>query len=275
MKKALRNTIKKLAAWTLTAASLLTLGACGKENSSKGASDLSYVKDKGSLVVGVTRFEPMDYMEGEEWVGFDADLAKAFGEDLGVSVEFQEINWESKEVELQAKSIDCIWNGLTWSEDRAKEMGVTKAYLTNKQCLVVKPELGQNIKSIENLNGLSVAAEAGSAGESYIKENLSDVKYIEKTAQIDCLTELKMGTVDACVIDLIMAEYLTNKEGSNFQGLVPLPEVLDSATEDYVVAFRKGSDLVDKADAFFEAKMKDDSLKELANRYKLSQALPQ
>jgi polar amino acid transport system substrate-binding protein len=275
MKKTWKNTLKKLAAGTLAASAILTLAACGKDSSAKAASDFAYVKDKGTLVVGVTRFEPMDYMDGEEWVGFDADLAKAFAEDLGVSVEFQEINWESKEVELQAKTIDCIWNGLTWSEDRAKQMGLTGAYLTNKQCLVVTPELGQKVKTIEDLKGLQIAAESGSAGESYVQENLTDVNYIEKTAQIDCLTELKMGTIDACVIDLIMAEYLTNKDGSNFQGLVPLPDVLDSATENYVVAFRQDSDLVDKADSFFEAKREDGSLKALAERYKLSQALPQ
>lgn len=87
----------------------------GKETE---ASDMDYVKDQGKLVVGITNFEPMDYKdESGEWVGFDADLASAFAESLGVDVEFVEIDWENKILELDGKTIDCVWNGMTLTEE--------------------------------------------------------------------------------------------------------------------------------------------------------------
>ena len=80
--------------------------------------DLAYVQGQGKLVVGITDFEPMDYLdENGEWIGFDADLARAFAASLGVEVEFIEINWDNKILELNAKTIDCVWNGMTLTDE--------------------------------------------------------------------------------------------------------------------------------------------------------------
>ena len=123
------------------------LAGCGSGNSdtkdkkdAAADSDLEYVKDKGTLVVGITDFEPMDYKDDNgEWVGFDADMAKAFAESIGVEAEFVEIYWDNKELELDGKSIDCVWNGMTLTNEVTSAMECTNAYCNNAQ-VVVKPQ---------------------------------------------------------------------------------------------------------------------------------------
>ena len=118
--------MKKWIAVLLAAMMLLTLGACAKK---QPATDLEYIKDKGTLVVGITDFAPMDYKnDAGEWVGFDADMARAFAESLGVKVEFVEIDWDNKVLELDGKSIDCVWNGMTLTDEVTSAMECSNAY---------------------------------------------------------------------------------------------------------------------------------------------------
>ena len=92
-------------------------------------------------------FEPMDYKdESGEWVGFDADLAKAFAESLGVEAEFVEIDWDNKIMELDGKTIDCVWNGMTLTEEVTSSMDCTDAYLTNAQVVVVPSDVAISIR---------------------------------------------------------------------------------------------------------------------------------
>ena len=110
------------------------LAGCGGAKSS----DLEYVKDKGTLVVGVTDFEPMDYKDDNgEWIGFDADMAKAFAESIGVKAEFVEIDWDNKIMELKSKNIDVVWNGMTLTDEVKNSMECTNAYCNNAQVVVV------------------------------------------------------------------------------------------------------------------------------------------
>ena len=204
---------------------------------------------------------------------FDAELATMFAESLGVEVIIQEINWATKEVELAANTIDCIWNGMTWSEERAEQMSLSDPYLNNKQALVVRAEEQENYNSVEDLAGKQIAAEAGSAGERFVLENLLDFNYnyVNKNSQLDSLTELALNSVDATVVDLIMAEYLTGKE-ADFGDLVPFRS-LDSEDEVFVVAFRQGSDLTDEVNEFFDDLEESGELAELAEKYSLTEAL--
>ena len=144
---------KKLLALVLAAGMVASMAACGNTNSNESASvdnkdasataentdsDLAYVKDKGTLVVGITDFEPMDYQdENGNWIGFDADLASAFAESLGVDVEFVEIDWDNKILELDGKTIDCVWNGMTLTDEVTSSMSCTNAYCNNAQVVVV------------------------------------------------------------------------------------------------------------------------------------------
>lgn len=238
-------------------------------------SDLAYIQDKGTLIVGITDFEPMDYKEdgSDEWTGFDAELARLVGKELGVTVEFQEINWKMKETELSSKTIDCIWNGLTWDEERAENMSLTDYYMLNRQVLVVATKNADKYTSVESLDGANVAAESGSAGESVITESLTSSNYIEKDAQIDVLTELIMGTVDAGVIDYVMANYLINKEGSSFADLTIVENVLTTQDEYYSIAFRKGSDVTAKVNAILKDLKADGTVDTLAKKYGLVDAI--
>ena len=238
-------------------------------------SDLAYIQDKGTLIVGITDFEPMDYKEdgSDEWTGFDAELARLVGKELGVTVEFQEINWKMKETELSSKTIDCIWNGLTWDEERAENMSLTDYYMLNRQVLVVATKNADKYTSVDSLDGANVAAESGSAGESVITESLTNSTYIEKDAQIDVLTELIMGTVDAGVIDYVMANYLINKEGSSFAGLTIVENALTTQDEYYSIAFRKGSDVTAKVNTILAQLKSDGTVDTLAKKYGLVDAI--
>ena len=114
-------------------------------DSQDGESDLQYIKDKGTLVVGMTDFAPMDYRdESGEWIGFDADMAKAFGEYLGVDVEFLEINWSNKLMELDTKGIDVIWNGMTINDEVKNGASVSEPYCLNGQVVVVPADKAED-----------------------------------------------------------------------------------------------------------------------------------
>ncbi len=153
------------------------------------------------LIVGITDFEPMDYKnDAGEWIGFDADMAKAFAQSLGVEAEFIEIDWDNKILELNNKSIDCVWNGMTLTPEVLNSMGCSEAYCNNAQVVVVKADVADQYQTVESLSDLAFAVEAGSAGEEAVK-----ALGIEPTAvqtQASALMEVKAGTADACVIDL-------------------------------------------------------------------------
>ena len=101
--------------------------------------DSEYVKQKGTLVVGITDFAPMDYKDDDgNWIGFDADMAKLVAEKLGVAVEFQIINWDMKVEELDGKQIDCVWNGMTLTDGVQAAMECTNAYCENAQVVITK-----------------------------------------------------------------------------------------------------------------------------------------
>ena len=148
------------AASTSTAASSAAASASAAPASSAVAdSDLAYIQSNGKMVVGYTVYEPMNYTDADgSFTGFDTELATAVCEKLGVEPEFVEINWDTKETELAAKSIDCIWNGLTLTDDREENMACTKPYVKNAQVVVVKE--GTDYTSTADLIGKTVVAEA-------------------------------------------------------------------------------------------------------------------
>lgn len=100
--------------------------------------DVAYIQDKGTLVVAITAFEPMDYQdENGQWIGFDADMAKVVAEKLGVEIEFVQIDWSNKILELDSKNVDVVWNGMTLSDEVTSTMECTNPYLRNAQVIVV------------------------------------------------------------------------------------------------------------------------------------------
>lgn len=250
----------------IVAAMCFALAACNKEPAD---SDMKYVKDKGTLVVGITDFAPMDYKEkgSEEWVGFDADMAKAFAEKLGVEVEFVEINWDNKALELESKAIDCVWNGMTLDDQVKAAMDCSKAYCNNAQVVVVPADKAEQFKTVEACKALTFAVEAGSAGEKQAKAN--EFEFTPVLDQATALQEAAAGTADGAIIDSLMAAAMVG-EGTGFSQLaytIPLN------SEEYGVGFRKGSDLVNELNAFFEASLADGSMEKVAETYGVQAAL--
>lgn len=246
-------------------------GCGGSGGSDKGGgsdSDKAYVEDKGTLVVGITNFEPMDYRdENGEWVGFDADLAKAFAESLGVEVEFVEIDWDNKIMELDGKTIDCVWNGMTLTDEVTSSMDCTDAYLTNAQVVVVPSDVADQYQDEESLADLNFAAEAGSAGEAELEARELNVTPV--TAQADALMEVAAGTSDAAVIDLLMAAAMIG-EGTSYADLT---YTVHLNNEEYGVGFRQGSDLTAELNDFFAACYEDGTMQEIAETYGVQAAL--
>ena len=257
------------AASTSTVASSAASGSAAASAAETAAGDLDYIKEKGKMVIGYTVYEPMNYTDADgNFTGFDTELATAVCEKLGVEPEFVEINWDTKVVELDAKSIDCIWNGMTLTDDIMANTATTKAYAKNAQVVVVKD--GTDYSSTADLVGKTVVAEAGSAGEAAIEgdENLAQADYVSKSVQTDCLMEVAAGTADAAVLDLTLANAMIG-EGTDYASLKIVDEL---NAEEYGVAFRKGSDAAAAVDAAFDELKADGTMQALADKYDLALA---
>ena len=257
------------AASTSTAASASASAAGSTVASAAAASDLDSIKGNGKMVIGYTVYEPMNYTDADgNFTGFDTELATAVCEKLGVEPEFVEINWDTKVVELDAKSIDCIWNGMTLTDDIMANTATTQAYAKNAQVVVVKE--GTAYTSTADLVGKTVVAEAGSAGEAAIEgdENLAQADYVSKSVQTDCLMEVAAGTADAAVLDLTLANAMIGA-GTDYASLKIVDEL---NAEEYGVAFRKGSDAAAAVDAAFDELKADGTMQALADKYDLALA---
>ena len=238
------------------------------EDSAAGESDMAYVQEKGTLVVGITDFAPMDYKdENGEWIGFDADMAKAFAESLGVEAEFVEIDWDNKILELDGKTIDCVWNGMTLTEDVLSAMECSNAYCNNAQVVIVPADVADQYQDEESLADLTFAVEAGSAGEEQVQA--LGLNYTPVTAQSDALMEVAAGTSDAAVIDSLMAAAMVG-EGTGYEELT---YTIGLNSEEYGVGFRKGSDLAAALNEFFASSYADGTMESVAETYGVQAAL--
>lgn len=270
---------KKLVAGLLTCVMAVSMMACGSKENTETAdddavateqaeSDVAYIQDKGTLIVGITDFAPMDYKdESGEWIGFDADISKKVAESLGVDVEFVEIDWDNKILELENKSIDVVWNGMTLTPEVTNSMECTKAYLNNAQVVVVSQDKADSIKTAEDAAELSFAVESGSAGEEAATENNYD--YVAVKSQADAVMEVAAGTSDACIIDLLMAGAMIG-EGTSYPELAHTVEL---TTEEYGVGCRKGSDLAAYIDEQFKTLYDDGTLEEVGQTYGVQDAI--
>jgi len=238
----------------------------GCSSKKKNDSDYEAIKAKGTVVVGITDFAPMDYKdENGNWTGFDAELAVAVFDELGIKVEFTEIDWDNKILELDGGSIDCVWNGMTLTDEVKAGMECTNPYVLNAQVVVMPTDKITGDETDESVAGLSFAVEAGSAGDT----TAADFGY-ENVTQVDvqskALMEVAAGTSDACIIDKTMAEAMTG-EGTSYPDLAV---ALELTNEEYGIGFRKGSDMAEKVNGILAEMKADGSLQELADKYCLS-----
>ena len=271
--------MKKFIALAMALVMSLALVACSAPAASSGsaaasqpevaASDLEAIQNKGEMIIGYTVYAPMNYTdENGEFVGFDTELAKAVCAKLGVEPKFQEINWDTKEVELNAGTIDCVWNGMTITEERQANMEITDPYVLNAQVVVMLKDAAY--EGAASLADKTICAEQGSAGESTIAddENLAKATFVPKTVQTDCLMEVAAGTCDAAVLDITLAKAMIG-EGTDYANLVIVDQL---AEEFYGVAFRKGSDACAATNAAFDELIADGTMAALAEKYALTLA---
>ena len=277
---------RRLTALALALGLTLTLAACGggttgtadspapntgdpaPESSAPaaGESDVAYIKEKGTLVVGITEFAPMDYQdENGEWIGFDADMVRLVADALGVEVEFSLIEWGSKLMELDSKTVDCLWNGMTITDEITGGASATVPYAVNAQVVVVKSDIAEDYQTAESLADLNFAVETGSAGEAAAQE--AGLTYVGVSDQATALMEVSSNTADACIVDLLMAGAMIG-EGTSYPDLTFTVRLTE---EDYGVGCRKGSDLTDFINEQFKILYADGTIMELAEQYGIAE----
>lgn len=237
--------------------------------------DWSYIESKGEMVIGITYFEPMNYKnDSGELTGFETEFAEKVCEKLGVKATFQKIDWDSKEVELNSKTIDCIWNGLTITDERKENMDISIPYMENKQVMITKAENADKYKEAIDLAGATVVAEKKSAGEDVVQNNsfFTKADYVPVDSQAKALLEIKSGTADIAVIDYVMS-IGTIKNGSDYKDL----EVVDGegfAPEQYGIAIRKDSpETLKKLNDAIQQVADDGELDKIAEKYNLQDLL--
>lgn len=264
------------------------LAGCGAKpatnNDTANASDFAEVSADGKMVVGITLFAPMNYYDNENnLIGFDTDLAKAVGEKLDLDVEFIEINWDTKEIELNSKNIDCIWNGMCITEDRKQNMSISNPYLKNTQAMVMKADKAEALA--KDATGAAVVAEQGSTGEGKIngtiaddetvvvsaKEFFANSNYTAVDSMAKALMEVAAGTADVALVDSVCAYGMVG-EGTDYPNLIVNTDN-NFGDQEYGIAFRKGSDITEKVNTAIEELTADGTVAQIAAKYNLTDML--
>lgn len=247
-------------------------------------SDAAYILDKGTLTIGITMFAPINYYDEDgNLIGFDTELAEAACEKLGLTPEFIEINWDSKEIELSSKNIDCIWNGMCITEERKQNMSVSDPYLLNTQALVMKADREDAIMA--DVTGLTVVAEQGSTGEGKLLGDIPDdetvvvspseffagVNYTPVDSMAKALMEVKAGTADLAIVDSVCALAMVG-EGTEYSDMVVNMDN-NFGEQEYGIAFRKGSDTTEKVNAAIAELYSEGVVEQIAAKYGLTDIL--
>ena len=262
---------KRLAALLTAVLCLSVFAGCGGAKE-----DLAYIKDNGEMVMGITLFEPMNYNDANgKLTGFETEFAEAVCEKLGVEAKFQVIDWKQKVNELNAKAIDCIWNGLTVTDERKESMAFSTSYVSNYQVAVIRKADAEKYVDIASMTGANMIAENGSAGQTTIENDatLSQNKFIAAAAQKDALLEVKAGTSDIAVLDYIMARTLVN-DATDYSDLMIVDVELASEPEEYAIGFRlEDKELVAAVNKAIDELAEEGFMAKLAEKYAISDAL--
>ncbi|MBO5889517.1 MAG: transporter substrate-binding domain-containing protein, partial [Clostridia bacterium] len=191
--------------------------------------------------------------------------AEMFAEELGVTCEFVEIaDWGAKATELMGNQFDLIWNGMTATDELAKQIDLSIPYAKNAQVLIVKK--GTTVDK-DNVKNMTIAVESGSAGEKVAQNEIKVTTLNSVASQLSALLEVKAGTSQGALIDLTMAESVVGK--NEFDSL-EIASGISYGDEVFSVGLRKNSDLTDKLNAFLKAKYKDGTMTELLKKYQVS-----
>ena len=224
---------------------------------------------KETLVVGLDdAFAPMGFRDEQgNLVGFDIDLATAVADELGMQVEFKPIDWNAKEMELKAGTIDCVWNGMSITPERQENMALTNKYLNNKIVLMALADSDIDVTSAKELADLKIGTQVDSsalqmlmANEAYesFKDNISEYETYD-TAIMD----LKAGRVDVIAVDQVLGEYTNNNLGGEMK------ECTYSLGDDYyVIGFEKSNTaLRDKVNDAIKAVIDSGKAAEISSKW--------
>lgn len=230
----------------------------------EGDLSLKTIEDNGKMIVGFTEYPPMGFKENGEVTGFDIDIAKEVAERLGVEAEFVYIDWDAKVLELNGKNIDMIWNGLTITADREKEILFSKPYFDNRIVIISLKDAG--IDKIADLSAMKVGVELQSSGQAAVEGNAvfaSIDELVKYTTITEAILDLKAGGIDAIVADEIFARYAVSKEADQYQVAT---EVFNS--ENYGIGFRlEDVALRDKVDAIIDEMAADGTATEISMKW--------
>ena len=270
MKRFLTLTLALLMVFTMVAG----FSACKKKDEK---SDFAEIKEKGYFVCGITVYAPMNYFDEDgNLIGFDTEFAQAVAKELDLEVKFQIINWPNKYLELEGGSIDVIWNGFTYGEEkdgvsRTEYVDFTHAYLENRQCIVTKADKVATLNTKDSFKGLNGAAEGGSSGEGVAIELAGDEAKIAKfAAQSAALMEVVSGNADFAVIDYQMAKAMV---GQGDYATLSINNAYEPASEVYAIGCRKGSDFTAEINKAIEKLSENGTLAALAEKYGLTNDL--
>lgn len=263
--------MKKILALALAFVLAGTIAGCTDSKSSGGDSALTgweYVEDKGELIVGLDdTFAPMGFRdESDNLVGFDIDLATKVGEKLGVNIKFQPIDWNSKELELSSKRIDCIWNGMSATKSRQEEMSLTKKYLNNR-IVIMTIDGGKAVTSKDDLKDMKIGTQEGSSAletmikdEDYdsFKDNISEFPTYDEV-----ILDMQAGRLDCMVVDEVLGEYKNSKLTEKF-----IVSDINFGDDFYAIGCRKGeTDLADKINEALSILIEEKTAEVISNKW--------
>ena len=251
----------------IAAIAIISLLGCQE---TKSQTDYKYIKSKGSMIVGITEFAPMNYHDKDgNLVGFDTEFTEAVCAKLGIKPTFLEINWDQKEDFLSSKKIDCIWNGMTITELLQRDFSITDSYIKSKEVIVTKQ--GKTDILANNLHDVVISVERGSSGEQAALFLSGIAKILSVDSQLQSLKDIESNTADAAIVDYLML-FGAIGDGRDFDDLAVVPAVV-SDEELIGIAFRKDSDMTPKINQIIADMKKDGFLKKLAEKYHIDTTL--
>ena len=258
--------MKRFMMFLMLATILTIVTACGTNDSTDSATSNGTSEEKETIIIGIDdKFAPMGFRDDKnEIVGFDIDYARAAGEHMGVDIEFQPIDWKTKETELMSGRIDLIWNGYTITDDRKEKVLFTKPYLENSQVVMTLKD--SSLTGLNDLAGQEVGIQALSSALDALNAHPihTEVKKLtEFSDNVLALTDLKTGRVQAVVIDEVVAEYYMTQEEGTFK---ILEESL--APEQYGIGVKKGNEaLLEKLQAALDTMNEDGTAAEISTKW--------
>lgn len=235
----------------------------GETEAAAGDDSLQKVLDSGKFILGLdATFKPMGFTdENDQIVGFDIDVAQEVCNRLGVELVKQPIDWDTKEADLDAGKIDCIWNGMSINASRQEVMNLSEAYMENAMVFVTAN--GSTIASQADLDGKTVAVQSGSTAQDILRESGLNVMETALATNVECLQQLELNLVDAVFMDSVVANYEIKESGKDY---VILPDGLEE--EEYAIGFRKNDcALRDKVQQILSEMKADGTLGEISTNW--------